>query len=60
MTSDKIEIVDATKEDTHTPIEYPVGLINDSENQEAAQAFYEFLQTEEALKVFEDYGFVTE
>lgn len=60
MTSDKIEIVDAAKEDTHTPIEYPVGLINDSENQEAAQAFYEFLQTEEALKVFEDYGFVTE
>lgn len=60
MTSDKVEIVDAAAQDTHTPIEYPVGLINDSDNQGAAKAFYDFLQTEDALAIFEEYGFVTE
>ncbi|HBD63560.1 MAG TPA: molybdate ABC transporter substrate-binding protein, partial [Clostridiales bacterium] len=36
---------------------YPVGVVKASSNQEAAKAFVEFLQSEEALKVFEKYGF---
>ncbi len=36
---------------------YPVGVVKASANQEAAKAFVEFLQSEEALKVFEKYGF---
>jgi len=36
---------------------YPVGVVKASANQEAAKAFVKFLQSEEALKVFEKYGF---
>lgn len=60
MTSDSVEIVDAAPADAHDPIEYPVGLISESENTEAARSFYDFIQTYEALEVFGEYGFVTE
>lgn len=57
-TSEHIEIAGAAPGDTHDPIIYPVGLVNDPENPAAAQAFYNFIQSEEALEVFENYGFV--
>lgn len=58
MISDKVEIVDAAPADSHDPIIYPVGIVNQSDNEEAAIAFYKYLQTDTALKVFEEYGFV--
>lgn len=60
LTSDSVEIADAAPKAAHEAITYPVGLINDSKNTEAAEKFYEFLQTEEALSIFEDYGFTRE
>ncbi len=60
LTSNSAEIAEAAPEGTHEAIVYPVGLINDSKNTEAAEIFYEFLQTEAALKIFEDYGFTSE
>lgn len=60
LTSDAVEIVDTAPADSHDPIVYPVGLINDTDNAEAARTFYDFLQTEDALAIFDDYGFVTE
>lgn len=36
---------------------YPVGIVAASKNQEAAQLFVEFLQSSEALAIFESYGF---
>lgn len=60
LTSDSVEIGDTASSDTHDPIVYPVGLINDSDNAEAARTFYDFLQTEDALAIFDKYGFVTE
>jgi molybdate transport system substrate-binding protein len=36
---------------------YPAGVIKETENKEIAKAFVEFLQTEEALEIFESYGF---
>lgn len=60
MTSDSVDIIDDVPADTHDPIEYPVGLIKDSENTEAARSFYDFIQTDEALEVFGEYGFITE
>jgi len=36
---------------------YPVGIVSTSANREAAQQFVDFLQTGEALAVFEQYGF---
>lgn len=60
LTSDAVEIADAAPEAAHEPIVYPVGMINGSDNAEAAGIFYEFLQSEEALAIFEDYGFIRE
>lgn len=59
LLSDEIEMIASADPETHTPIIYPVGMIKDSKNDEAAKAFYDYLQTDEALEVFEDYGFIT-
>ena len=59
LVSDKVEIVASADPATHTPIIYPVGIIKDSEHYEAAKDFYEYLQNDDALKVFEKYGFTT-
>lgn len=59
-TSDKVEIIETAPEDTHAPIIYPAGMINESQNPDAAEKFYDYLQSEEALEVFKDYGFVIE
>lgn len=60
LTSEAVEITESASEGSHEPIVYPLGMINSSENAEAAEKFYEFLQTEEALVIFEDYGFIRE
>ncbi|MEK9199318.1 molybdate ABC transporter substrate-binding protein [Ureibacillus sp. FSL E2-3493] len=57
--SNKVEIVASADPATHSPIIYPVGIIKDSKHYEAAKEFYEYLQSDEALKVFEEYGFTT-
>ncbi|WP_319633338.1 molybdate ABC transporter substrate-binding protein [Sinanaerobacter chloroacetimidivorans] len=44
-------------EDSHSPIIYPSALIVNSAQAEAAAKFYEFLQTDYAKGVFENYGF---
>ena len=36
---------------------YPVGMVSASESPDAAKLFIEFLQSEEALAIFEAYGF---
>lgn len=59
-TSDDVEIVDAAPADSHDPIVYPLGLLNEPEEPAAAEAFYNFIQSEEALEVFEDYGFIVQ
>ena len=56
LNSDKAEIafdVDAS----YTPIVYPAGILGASKNPQQAEAFYQFLQSTEALDVFKTYGF---
>lgn len=36
---------------------YPAAVIKDTANEDAAKSFLEFLQSEEAMEVFESYGF---
>lgn len=60
--ADQVEIIaEAPADALQTPVLYPVGLITDTEASEeetkAAEAFLAYLQTDEALAVFEDYGF---
>ncbi|GGN52516.1 molybdate ABC transporter substrate-binding protein [Oceanobacillus indicireducens] len=57
LTSEKIDIVASVDAQTHTPIIYPVGVIKGSAQYEMAKVFLDYLQSDEALKVFEEYGF---
>lgn len=60
--ADQVEIIaEAPADALETPVLYPVGMIEDGEASEeeytAAGAFLAYLQTDEALAVFEEYGF---
>ena len=60
--ADKVHIIaEAPAGSLETPVLYPVGLTEDAEASEseaaAADAFLAYLQTDDALKVFEEYGF---
>ena len=60
--ADKVDIIaEAPEGSLETPVLYPVGLTADSEASDeektAAEAFLEYLQTDDAMKIFEEYGF---
>lgn len=60
--ADKVEIIaEAPADALKTPVLYPVGLTEDSEASEeetaAADEFLKYLQSDDALAVFEEYGF---
>ncbi|HEO8420157.1 molybdate ABC transporter substrate-binding protein [Niallia sp. FSL W8-0635] len=57
-TSDSVKVVEIADESSHSPIVYPVAIIKDSKNYEAAKTFYDYLQTPTSLKVFEEDGFI--
>ncbi|MFS0597949.1 molybdate ABC transporter substrate-binding protein [Peribacillus frigoritolerans] len=57
LSSEKVEIVAVADKDLHDPIIYPVGMIKDSSHPKEAQLFYDYLQSEDSIKVFEKYGF---
>lgn len=60
--ADKVDVIaEAPEGSLETPVLYPVGLTVDAEASDeeaaAADAFLECLQTDDAMKVFEEYGF---
>lgn len=60
--ADKVEIIaEAPADALGTPVLYPAGMIEDKEASEeetaAAETFLAYLQSDEALAVFRDYGF---
>ena len=55
--SDNVKVVATAPEGTHEPIIYPVAVLEQSKNQEAAQEFVEFLGSDRAQALFEEYGF---
>ena len=57
LTSEKINIVATVDAKAHTPIIYPVGVMKDSDQYETAKVFLDYVQSDEALKVFKEYGF---
>ncbi|WP_248891373.1 molybdate ABC transporter substrate-binding protein [Bacillus methanolicus] len=59
LTSSKIDIAAAAEEKSHSPIIYPLGVLKKSENKEEAIKFYHFLQSKNAMRVFEKYGFIS-
>ncbi|SHN27160.1 molybdate ABC transporter substrate-binding protein [Gracilibacillus kekensis] len=42
----------------YDPIIYPVGILKETQQKEAAETFYRFLQTEEVIELFKQYGFL--
>ena len=56
-TSDKIKIIDAAPAGSSAPIVYPMAVLVNSKYQEEAEAFEAFLTSEDAVKIFEKYGF---
>lgn len=57
FTSDKINIITEAPEGSHKEVSYTVGVVEGSTNVDRAQAFLDFLSTDEAVKLFEKYGF---
>ncbi|EWG12837.1 molybdate ABC transporter substrate-binding protein [Cytobacillus firmus] len=57
LISEKVDIVDTADENTHDPIIYPLGVIKDTSHPEEVKLFYDYLQNEKSMSIFEDYGF---
>lgn len=60
--ADKVDVIaEAPADALKIPVRYPVGLIEDKEASEddtaAAEAFLEYIKSDDAMKVFEKYGF---
>lgn len=56
--ADQVEVVaEAPEGSLKTRVIYPVAVVKDSANTEVAANFVEFLTSDEAMKVFEAYGF---
>lgn len=55
---DEVSVVaQAPASSLETPVIYPVAIVASTKHEEAAKKFIEFLQTKEALAIFEKYGF---
>ena len=57
MSTDKVKIVGEAPEGSHKEVTYPVAVIKSSKHIDESKAFLAFVQTEEAAKIFEKYGF---
>lgn len=56
--SDKVRVIaEAPEGSLEKPVIYPVGILSGTEHSDEAKLFEDFLQSEEALAVFEKYGF---
>ena len=55
--SEELEIVDYATAEMCGQVIYPAAVLKTSENQEAAQAFLDYLTGDEAMAVFESVGF---
>lgn len=57
LSSEQVKVVAPAPAGSHTPVTYPAAIIKDSAEQEAAEDFMAFLQSEEIATVFEKHGF---
>jgi len=55
--NNKVKVIAEAPLGSVTQIIYPVGIVKATKEMESARRFVEFLKTDEALKVFESYGF---
>ncbi|RYM06561.1 molybdate ABC transporter substrate-binding protein [Sporolactobacillus sp. THM7-7] len=55
--SGKVKIVETAPDQAHDPIVYPLGVIKTTKHKKEAEHFFTYLQTKEAMEVFQKYGF---
>jgi molybdate transport system substrate-binding protein len=55
--SKQVRIASTAPAESHRPITYPIAILKDSKNLQAAEEFMKFLTTPEVKKIFEQYGF---
>lgn len=55
--NDKVTVAAEAPEGSVSKVIYPVGIVKATKNGDSAKMFTEFLKTDEAIKVFETYGF---
>jgi molybdate transport system substrate-binding protein len=55
--NENVEIKIEAPEGSVSKVIYPVGIVKSSEKKDAAKLFTDFLHGDEALKIFEKYGF---
>ena len=51
------QVAEAPEGSLEEPVLYPVAMVENTQHQEEAQLFLDFLQSDEAAQVFESYGF---
>ncbi|MDD4239719.1 MAG: molybdate ABC transporter substrate-binding protein [Desulfotomaculaceae bacterium] len=56
-TSNNVKIVAAAPADSSAPIVYPMAVLKSTKHQQEAEGFATFLTSDDAVKVFEKYGF---
>lgn len=54
---DKVKIIDTAPADSVSKCIYPIGIVSATKKTDEAKAFIDYLQSDDAIKVFEDYGF---
>lgn len=57
LSSDKVKVAFAVDPSQYKTIVYPVGVVKATKHADAAERFYEYLQTPESAAVFVKYGF---
>lgn len=58
MKGEKLTEVQVFADDLHKPIVYPAAIISASEKKDVAKTLLDYLQTDKAKAIFEEYGFV--
>ena len=56
--SDQVKVAAVAPEETHSPIVYPVSVLKNTKHPEQAETFVQFLFSDQAKTVFENYGFI--
>lgn len=57
LTGDEVEIVAEAPEGSCRKVIYPIGIVKATQNADGAKELLEFFKSDEAMKVFEKYGF---
>jgi molybdate transport system substrate-binding protein len=57
LTSKKVKTLAIAENSTHSPIIYPLGIIKSSKHLTDAQLFYDYIQNDKSMNIFQEYGF---